>query len=241
MPFAAMAQDPLPSTVRRVKPAIVGVATYQLNRSPQAVLLGTGFAVGDGRHVLTNHHVATAREVTAEQGESLVVLVGTGSRVQVRKATIAGSDDLHDLSLLRIAGEALPKLDLGNSDNVEEGERFAFTGYPIGAALGLYPATHLAMIAAITPVATPADRSERLDARTIRRMRDGYSVFQLDATAYPGNSGSPLYRVDSGAVVGIINQVFVKESRESALTSPSGISYAVPIKHALPLLRKAGQ
>ena len=42
-------------------------------------------------------------------------------------------------------------------------------------------------------------------------MRQGsFDVYQLDATAYPGNSGSPLLDADSGKVLGVINSVFVK-------------------------------
>ena len=65
-------------------------------------------------------------------------------------------------------------------------------------------------------------------------------MFQLDAIAYPGNSGSPLYDVDNGRVVGIVNSVFVKKSKESALTSPSGITYAIPAEYMTRLLKKAG-
>lgn len=34
---------------------------------------------------------------------------------------------------------------------------------------------------------------------------------------------------ESGAVLGILNMVFVKGTKESALTNPSGISYAIPV------------
>ena len=62
-----------------------------------------------------------------------------------------------------------------------------------------------------------------------RRLQSGaYPVFQLDATSYPGNSGSPLYDPATGEVVGVLNMVFVKGTKEKALTDPSGISYAIP-------------
>ena len=61
-----------------------------------------------------------------------------------------------------------------------------------------------------------------------------------DATAYPGNSGSPLYDPTTGAVVGIINKVFIQESKESILQKPSGISYAIPINYLKELMKKAG-
>ena len=39
-----------------------------------------------------------------------------------------------------------------------------------------------------------------------------FDAFQLDAIAYPGNSGSP-HEPATGQVVGVINSVFVKESK----------------------------
>ena len=93
-------------------------------------------------------------------------------------------------------------------------------------------ATHRAMIAAITPIAIPPPSSSRLDAALIRRLQEGaIPVFQLDATSYPGNSGSPVYDPASGEVVGVLNMVFVKGTKENALTNPSGISYAIPSKY----------
>jgi S1-C subfamily serine protease len=72
----------------------------------------------------------------------------------------------------------------------------------------------------------------------VRRLANGVvRVIQLDGTAYPGNSGSPLYDGETGVVVGILNAVFVKASRETALTSPSGITYAVPVEFLLDLLK----
>ena len=70
------------------------------------------------------------------------------------------------------------------------------------------------------------------------RLREGnYEVLQLDATAYPGNSGGPVLDADSGRDVGIVNMVLVKAGRESALSSPTGISYAIPVRHLHELLK----
>jgi len=67
-----------------------------------------------------------------------------------------------------------------------------------------------------------------------------FMVFQLDAVAYPGNSGSPLYDVETGRVIGVINSVYVKKTKETAISSPSGITYAVPVDYVRALLKKAG-
>ena len=220
--------DSLPDTVERVEPAIVSIATYQSTRSPRLNHLGTGFVVGDGRLVATNLHVLPDR-LDTEARERLVVVAGTGRDLDMRHAEKVADSDSHDLALLRISGAALPALTLGDSDAVRTGEKLALTGFPIGMILGMYPATHRASVSARTPMALPAAHSGQLDAGRVAQLRRNRPmVFQLDGTAYPGNSGSPLYRIDTGEVVGIINQVFVQGGREAAVGSPSGISYAVP-------------
>ncbi len=120
------------------------------------------------------------------------------------------------------------------------GEEYAFTGYPLGVLFGLYPVTHHGIVSSITPIAVQANAASQLDPTQIRHLRTPYDVFQLDATAYPGNSGSPLYHPDTGVVIGVINSVFVKEGRENILAKPSGISYAIPSDYARRLLEKAG-
>ena len=112
------------------------------------------------------------------------------------------------------------------------------TGYPIGAVLGLYPVTHRGIVSALTAIAIPSVRQQQLDPQTVKRLRKSFKVFQLDATAYPGHSGSPLYDPESGAVYGIVSSVFVKESRENLLSDPSGITYAVTINFARALLKR---
>jgi S1-C subfamily serine protease len=84
----------------------------------------------------------------------------------------------------------------------------------------------------------PAATAQQLDPRALLRLREGnYELFQLDATAYPGNSGGPLLDADTGQVLGIVNMVLVKGGRESALSNPTGISYAVPVRHLHELLK----
>jgi S1-C subfamily serine protease len=72
----------------------------------------------------------------------------------------------------------------------------------------------------------------------IKRLKNPYNVYQLDATAYPGNSGSPMFAGNNGKVLGVINKVFIKESKESILQKPSGITYAIPGKYIIKLLKK---
>lgn len=223
----------------RIKPAVVGVGSFHPLQSPRIKLLGTGFAVADGRHVVTNAHVPPAT-VEREKGESLAVFLRGAEGVEVRKAENVASDPERDLALLRIEGSPLPALRLGDASRAREGQLYYFTGYPIGAVLGLYPATHRAGLAAIAPVFSQPAAVRQLTPRLIRRAEDSFTIFQLDATAYPGNSGSPLYDGASGEVIAVINSVFVKGAKENALRDPSGITYAIPVQYVQALLERAG-
>lgn len=229
----------LPKTVAAVKPAVVAVGTFESLRRPAAVFLGTGFAVADGRHVITNLHVLPPRLDKAKR-ETMGVFTGAGPRPEFRAALQVASDEEHDLALLKVEGAPLPALKVGDSDAVREGDRIAFTGFPIGMVLGFYPVTHSGIVSSITPIVTPSSNARRLDPTVIARLKSPYDVFQLDATAYPGNSGSPMYDPETGTVVGVLNMVFVKGSKEHLLDRPSGISYAIPARYVLELLRRAG-
>ena len=132
----------------------------------------------------------------------------------------------------------MPPLKLDKSRQIDDGTDVAFTGFPIGAVLGLYPATHRGGIAAYTPVATPSVNASKITIAMMKRLREPYFVYQLDATAFPGNSGSPVYELENGSVVAIINKVFVQQTKEAAITNPSGITYAIPVKY-LKILAKS--
>ena len=150
------------------------------------------------------------------------------------------SEPERDLMLLKMEGDPVPALKVADTSRPREGQLYYFTGYPIGAVLGLYPATHRAGLAAIAPIYSPPATTQGLTAKLIKRAEDPYLIYQLDATAYPGNSGSPLYDGDSGEVIGVINSVFVKGAKENAIKDPSGITYAIPAQYVIALMRKAG-
>lgn len=236
-PSVGFAQSENVKAIEHVKPSIVAVGTFERLRNPEFRFRGTGFAVGDGSLVATNEHVVPAvLDVAGEEKLAVAVRIAH-NKIRVRGAREIASESSADLALLKIDGPPLPPLQIGNSDDVREGQVYLFTGFPIGAVLGLIPATNRAMISAITPIVIPPARAGKLSARAIRRLAAGaFPVFQLDGTAYPGNSGSPLYDPGSGKVVGIVNMVFVKGTKEAALTKPSGISYAIPAKKLKELL-----
>jgi serine protease Do len=233
-PVQADVADMLPS----IKPGVVGVGTFKPTGRPPANLQGTGFAVLDGHYVVSCAHIFS-QLLDTENNEIRAVFLGRDTQVTVRAAQLIATDRAHDLALLKISGDPLPALKLGDSDHVREGWQLYFTGYPIGSVLGLNASTHRAGLAAIIPIYTPVAAASQLNVRALKQAQHPYEVFELDAVAYPGNSGSPVWNPETGEVLGVVNSVYVKGAKEAALSAPSGISYAIPVKYVHRLLEQA--
>ncbi|MGV8991539.1 MAG: S1 family peptidase [Thiobacillus sp.] len=236
--LSSPASADLADMVLNIKPGVVGVGTYNPTGSPRANLQGTGFVVLDGRYVVSCAHIFS-KLLDSEKKETYAVFIGHDRQMEVRTAQLIATDKARDLALLKISGKPLPALRLGDSTTVREGWQLYFTGYPIGSVLGLNPSTHRAGLAAIIPIFTPLQNASQLNVRTLRQAQDPYEVFELDAIAYPGNSGSPVWNPDTGEVLGVVNSVYVKGAKEAALSAPSGISYAIPAKYVKHLLEQA--
>lgn len=227
-----------PTTIASVKRSVVAIGSHQKTRSPAVMFSGTGFVVGDGLSIITNAHALPA----LPEGGALAtmgIVIPRGEEFEFRSATVAAIDREHDLAHLRIAGAPLPALQLGDGAAMAEGRELAFTGFPLGMVLGLRPVTHRALLSAITPIVLPSLASGKLGAAAIAQLqRARFPIYQLDATAYPGNSGSPVYDPQTGMVYGVINMVFVKSLKESAISNPSGITYAVPVLHVREIMQR---
>lgn len=238
--FAGPLQADIFSAITRVKPSVVIVGTYKSTNSPRFGLRGAGFVVGNGNLVVTNAHVLQQPAEEDVEADLVVQVRGGQNELQMRAVKVLEVDRVHDLALLRFDGPALPVLRVRDSSSVQEGQAIAFMGFPIGGALGFSPVTHRGMVSSIAAAALPTPTAQQLNEKTIRSLRSGasFNIFQLDGTAYPGNSGGPLFDPDTGEVLGVVNMVFIKGTRESALTDPSGISYAIPSLYILQLLQR---
>ena len=232
----------LPGLIERAKPSVVIVGTFNPTDNPRFALKGTGFVVGDGNLVVTNAHVLTdgANAAAGGPGTRQVVQVWQGPRQwQMRSASVVSVDRARDLALLRFDGPPAPVLPLAEPATIREGQSIAFIGFPIGGVLGYAHVTHRGIISSITTIALPAQRAGQLNERAVQRLSEGpFEILQLDAVAYPGNSGGPVFNADTGEVVGVINMVMVKGTRESALSNPTGLTYAVPVRFVRELLER---
>lgn len=242
--LCTQAADALPEVIARLKPSVVAVGFYKETQNPRFAFSGTGFVVGNGRWLVTNAHVIAPRPAddSANDSSLMAYLPGTRPPENFRRLDVIDIDHAHDLALLRLDGPALPAFVLEATPPAREGQNVAFIGFPLGNNLGLAPVTHRGIVSAITSVALPSPTARQLDSRAIKALKDGaFELLQLDATAYPGNSGGPVFDPDSGVLLGVMSMVALKGTRESALSHPSGISYAIPADHVARLLARQGR
>jgi len=163
---------------------------------------GTGFIIDKAGHILTNYHViADAREVW----------VTLHNRKKYR-ATIVGTDRAHDLAIVQIKATDLIPMTLGDSTNLQVGQKV----YAIGNPFGLSGTLTRGIVSSIRQVEEP-------DGMVIEE------AIQTDAAINPGNSGGPLLNWH-GEVIGI-NTMIASNVGQSA-----GIGFAIPINTAKAVL-----
>lgn len=229
----------LPATIARLKPSVVLVGIYGAADSPRFTFRGTGFAVASGLELVTNAHVLPDTLPTGPEQQLAVMTWSSNGQWTQRKVRVLAVDRPRDLALLRMDGAAIPPLKI--SDNpAQEGQTIAFMGFPIGGVLGYSHVTHRGLVSSIAALVLPPPTSQFLTEKSVAQLRRGnFQIYQLDATAYPGNSGGPVFDPETGELVAVINSVLIKGSRETALTHPTGISYAIPAVQVSALLQES--
>lgn len=227
--------------IASMKPSVCAIGTHNALDSPRFGFRGTGFFVGNGSLVATCWHVLPENKPDGRSSiTSLAVLVTSADgSPEVREAEVVSSQRAHDLAVLRVKGLPGVPVNLAAASAPREGMEVALMGYPIGGVLGFRPVTHRGIVASIVASALPMSSARQLNEGAAARLREGsFELLQLDATAYPGNSGGPLFDAETHQVIGVVNMVLVKNNRESALSQPTGITYAVPVRYLRELLAK---
>jgi len=164
---------------------------------------GSGFVIDKDGHVLTNYHVvANARqvEVTLHNHKKL-------------KATIIGTDPAHDLAVIQVKAPDLVPAVLGDSRNLQVGQKV----YAIGNPFGLAGTMTRGIVSSIRGVREP--NGAWID-----------EAIQTDAAINPGNSGGPLMNWH-GEVIGINTMIL-----SNGVEQNSGIGFAIPINTAKAVL-----
>jgi S1-C subfamily serine protease len=163
---------------------------------------GSGFVIDKEGHILTNYHViADARQVEV-----------TLHNRKKYKATIVGTDRAHDLAIVQIKATDLQPMTLGDSTNLQVGQKV----YAIGNPFGLAGTLTRGIVSSIRQVEEP-------DGMVIEE------AIQTDAAINPGNSGGPLLNWH-GEVIGINTMI------ASSVGQSAGIGFAIPINTAKAVL-----
>ena len=215
------------NTVKKVSPAIVGINVIEIrqyrdpfssffddpffrqffgnrgNSSQKVQGLGSGYIISPDGYIVTNDHVAgNATEIT--------ITMTDGSHHQ---ATIIGSDPVSDICLLKIDGDNLPYVELGNSSDIIIGEWVIALGNPFGLfELNDKPTVTVGVISAT--------------GMNLEPIRDRYylSMIQTDAAINGGNSGGALVN-SIGQVIGMNTLIYTAGGVQGNI----GLGFAIPI------------
>lgn len=198
-------QDAMTQLFQDTDQSVVSIAAFGSENAQ-----GSGFIYSENGHIVTNQHVV-------EGADKIEVSFIDGT---TRTAEIVGTDPYTDLAVLKVSKKDLESLELGNSSNVEVGQRAVAIGNPFGLRGSM----------------TSGIISQK--GRTLR-TQGGFStpnVLQTDAAINPGNSGGPLMNVQ-GEVIGVNTAI------ESNTGVFSGIGFAIPsntVKRVVPDLVEEG-
>jgi len=165
---------------------------------------GSGFILDSAGHVLTNYHVIdNARQVEV-----------TLHNRKKYSATVVGTDRAHDLAIIQIKAPDLAAMTLGDSRNLQVGQKV----YAIGNPFGLAGTLTSGIVSSIRSVQEP--NGVNID-----------EAIQTDAAINPGNSGGPLLN-SHGEVIGINTMI----AGNPGIDQSAGIGFAIPINTAKAVL-----
>ncbi len=162
---------------------------------------GSGVIMSKDGYIVTNNHVidgATKVQVTTNDNKTL-------------DATVIGQDPSSDLALLKVESDNMPKIDLGNSDNVRVGEWVLAVGNPFN------------LESTVTAgIVSAKGRDINILANGPSGISAVESFIQTDAAVNPGNSGGALVN-SRGELIGINAAI------KSNTGSYTGYSFAIPV------------
>jgi len=220
-------EELLVNAIEKVSKNVVNIAsvrmvTDELLRIFPIEGVGSGIAIDNQGHILTNYHVvdhARRLKVTLYDGRTF-------------NAKVIGTDKLTDLAVLKIehdsnnssnnnnntnnsdnkAINSIPSAELGDSDNLKVGQIVIAVGNPFGLTGG--PTVTTGIISSLN--------------RNIEFEDGVLELVQTDAAINPGNSGGPLVNTN-GEVIAI---------NTAKIPYAHGIGFAVPVNTAKTILQQ---
>ena len=233
-------QNAITRAVAKISPAVVGInviAIQQVNPyggffndplfkqffgdrtyNQEVKELGSGFIISPDGYIVTNDHVAG-------KATDITITLSGGKQM---KAKVVGSDSYTDICLLKVDGNDLPSVTLGNSDDVIIGEWTIAFGNPFGLfEINDKPTVTVGVISAT------GMKLGQMDNRYYRDM------IETDAAINGGNSGGPLVN-SNGDVIGMNTLIFTGGQTSTYI----GYGFAIPInkiKKVVADLKKKGK
>ncbi len=171
----------------------------------------TGSGTGSGIIVSEDGYIASNSHVINDSRATKVqVLLFDGRQYE---ATVVGIDKITDLAILKIDAENLPTAVFGDSDQLMVGDDVVAIGNPSGVEYA--SSMTRGMISGLDRTVSYSDASNM-------------TYIQTDAAISPGNSG--------GALVNFYGQVVGITSSKISGVSYEGLSFAIPMTKAKPIL-----
>ena len=126
-----------------------------------------------------------------------------------------GGDEDYDIAVIKVEAADLPTVTLGDSSNLNVGDRVLAIGNPLGE---LTFSMSGGMVSCVN--------------RAINVDGTPFNMIQTDASINPGNSGGPLFN-QYGEVVGIVSAKYSSYSSESV----EGLGFAIPINDVIAMIQ----
>lgn len=168
---------------------------------------GSGFIISKDGYIVTNNHVI-------ESADTITVSLFDGTSYE---AELVGTYSENDVALLKVDGNDLPCVTIGDSSRLEVGDEVAAIGNPLGQLTFSLTVGYVSAL----------DRSINTDGTPI-------NMLQTDAAINSGNSGGPLFDM-SGRVVGITTAK-ASSNGSTGRASVEGIGFAIPINDVVDII-----
>ena len=204
-------ENAVTAAVEDVSPAVVTITPRGRDGAYVFESVGSGVIYDPDGWVVTNRHVVC-------DADSLAVQLADGSRYA---GTIHGLDTLTDLAIVKIDGEGLPAVDLGNSGTLQVGQHAIAIGSPLGTFTNSVTTGVVSALGRTIDVDDSCGGTAAVDS-----LRN---LIQTDAAINPGNSGGAL--VDAGGALIGINTAIAGDAQ--------GIGFAIPVNLARPIMLQA--
>ena len=141
---------------------------------------GSGFLISPTGLIVTNYHVIE------DADKAIIALVDKNKKVDIYNITsVVATDFVKDIAILKIKGQGLPYVTIGDSDLVKPGQKVFAIGNPEG----------------FTNTISDGIISQ------IRELEEGIKSFQITVPISMGSSGAALFN-EVGEVTGITNMIF---------------------------------